>query len=76
MFTDVVGFTKICSQIKPMQVVDMLNNMYTRFDKLTEKHKVYKVNRQWSFSKKNQLKFQLIRAELKKTTKGPNGHTS
>ncbi len=44
LFTDVVGFTKICSQISPMQVVDMLNSMYTKFDNLTEKHRVYKVH--------------------------------
>ena len=43
LFSDVVGFTQICSQITPMEVVDMLNLMYTKFDKLTEKHRVYKV---------------------------------
>ena len=43
LFSDVVGFTRICSQITPMSVVSMLNTMYTKFDKLTEKHKVYKV---------------------------------
>ena len=43
MFSDVVGFTKICSQITPMEVVDMLNLMYTKFDRLIEKHRVYKV---------------------------------
>ena len=43
LFTDVVGFTKICSGLQPMRVVEMLNNMYTRFDKLTGKHRVYKV---------------------------------
>ncbi|CAH1785621.1 unnamed protein product [Owenia fusiformis] len=43
LFSDVVGFTSICSQITPMGVVSMLNAMYTKFDKLTEKHQVYKV---------------------------------
>ncbi|EDO43095.1 predicted protein, partial [Nematostella vectensis] len=43
LFSDVVGFTTICSLIAPMQVVTMLNCMYTTFDKLSEKHNVYKV---------------------------------
>ncbi|XP_032891100.1 soluble guanylate cyclase 88E-like [Amblyraja radiata] len=43
LFSDVVGFTRICSLITPMQVVSMLNTMYTLFDTLSEKHKVFKV---------------------------------
>ncbi|XP_050738004.1 soluble guanylate cyclase 88E-like isoform X2 [Eriocheir sinensis] len=43
LFSDVVTFTEICSRITPMEVVSMLNAMYSIFDKLTEKHKVYKV---------------------------------
>ncbi|XP_070565571.1 soluble guanylate cyclase 88E-like [Ptychodera flava] len=43
LFSDVVGFTKICSMITPMQVVSMLNSMYSMFDKLVEKNRVYKV---------------------------------
>ncbi|KAK3581513.1 hypothetical protein CHS0354_031857 [Potamilus streckersoni] len=43
LFSDVVGFTSICSQISPMEVVSMLNAMYTKFDKLSEFHGVYKV---------------------------------
>ncbi|KAJ3587425.1 hypothetical protein NHX12_011022 [Muraenolepis orangiensis] len=40
LFSDVVGFTRICSHITPMQVVSMLNTMYTLFDTLSEKHRV------------------------------------
>ena len=43
LFSDVVGFTSTCSQLTPMEVVSMLNSMYTKFDKALEKHSVYKV---------------------------------
>jgi len=43
LFSDVVGFTSTCSQLAPMEVVSMLNEMYTKFDKCLELHNVYKV---------------------------------
>ncbi|KAJ6634645.1 Soluble guanylate cyclase 88E [Pseudolycoriella hygida] len=43
LFSDVVTFTEICSRITPMEVVSMLNGMYSIFDNLTERNKVYKV---------------------------------
>jgi guanylate cyclase len=43
LFSDVVGFTSICSQLTPMDVVSMLNSMYTKFDKACGNHSVYKV---------------------------------
>lgn len=43
LFSDVVSFTEICSRITPMEVVSMLNAMYSIFDTLTEKNRVYKV---------------------------------
>ncbi|KAJ8951007.1 hypothetical protein NQ318_006391 [Aromia moschata] len=43
LFSDVVTFTEICSRITPMEVVSMLNGMYSIFDKLTERNRVYKV---------------------------------
>ena len=49
LFSDVVGFTRICSQISPMEVVSMLNAMYTQFDQLSEEHSVYKVCINFSF---------------------------
>lgn len=43
LFSDVVSFTEICSRITPMEVVSMLNAMYSIFDTLTERNRVYKV---------------------------------
>ena len=44
LFSDIKGFTTICNQCQPMQVVGMLNTLYTRFDALLEIHNVYKVS--------------------------------
>ncbi|XP_077781468.1 guanylate cyclase soluble subunit beta-2-like [Podarcis muralis] len=43
LFSDVVTFTNICSACEPIQIVNMLNSMYSRFDRLTSVHGVYKV---------------------------------
>ncbi|KAF3839193.1 hypothetical protein F7725_017910 [Dissostichus mawsoni] len=45
LFSDVVKFNEICIHITPMQVVDMLNEIYIVFDTLSEKHNVYKMPR-------------------------------
>ncbi|XP_051782585.1 guanylate cyclase soluble subunit beta-2 [Erpetoichthys calabaricus] len=43
LFSDVVTFTNICAACEPIQIVNMLNSMYSRFDRLTNIHDVYKV---------------------------------
>jgi len=43
LFSDIVGFTNISSMAHPTEVMDMLNHLFSLFDKLVEKHGVYKL---------------------------------
>ena len=52
-----VGFTAISSRLTPIEVVNLLNTMYSSFDALSEKNRVFKVETVGEFTFKFKLTF-------------------
>ncbi len=43
MFADIVGFTALSSEISPVEVVNLLNQVFSMFDRLADKHRLEKI---------------------------------
>ena len=43
LFTDIVRFTQMCSQSTPLQVITLLNSVFTSFDAIVASRDAYKV---------------------------------
>uniref|UniRef100_A0A0N5ALR4 guanylate cyclase n=1 Tax=Syphacia muris TaxID=451379 RepID=A0A0N5ALR4_9BILA len=43
MYSDIVGFTSLCSESLPMQVVRLLNGVFRKFDMIISNNQCYKV---------------------------------
>jgi adenylate cyclase len=43
MFADIVGFTQIASYLSPIDLINLLNQIFSTFDRLSEKHGLEKI---------------------------------
>jgi class 3 adenylate cyclase len=42
-FSDIMGYTSMASEMRPISVMDMLNQLYDKMDQLADEHDVYKI---------------------------------
>ena len=43
LFSDIVTFTNIAAAVQPEDIVNMLNELYSKFDSASDANNVYKV---------------------------------
>lgn len=43
LYGDIVGFTRLCTQLSSSQLVRVLNDLFSHFDHLAEKHKIMRI---------------------------------
>ncbi len=43
MFADIVGFTRMTEELSPVETVKILNDVFSMFDDIAEKHRVEKI---------------------------------
>jgi len=43
LFADIVGFTELSARVSPIELVELLNQIFSTFDKLAEKHGLEKI---------------------------------